>query len=307
MKAHEFIIASAVLDSPTARGILGMFSGTPVRPANGVLVFEGPSGCGKTLNGFRLRGPELAPNVLVTGFGPFPGVAVNPSKELLRSIYPGAVDGITLCTLLLPVSFSQASWIVSRAIDALDPQVLLMFGVDASENHFVKLERFARNVWQPDAHHAARAIDTLGPPVYQTRLPLDPAVRTLNAAGIPAAISDSAGSYVCNFVFYSAAKHVHLRGLPTLYGFVHVPLPPVLPGTGPWAAWMSRLVDAFWLILREALVTPNLPGWEHGHCCRVIGLINESSTRSASFRQFPAVCSCALRSAKKSEASVLHQ
>ncbi len=166
--------------------------------------------------------------ILLSGFEPFAGNAANPSwgavllaAELLRA------DGHNVEVLELPVVFGAASMMLLDALDRLDPDVVVCAGL-AGGRTGLSLERVAINCDDADipdnagAQPSDREVVNGGPAGYFATLPLRAALRNLAEAGIPASISQSAGTYVCNHVFYALMHHLADRPR-TIGGFVHVP------------------------------------------------------------------------------------
>ncbi|GAA1858320.1 pyroglutamyl-peptidase I [Myceligenerans crystallogenes] len=170
---------------------------------------------------------------LVTGFEPFGGDEVNASAEAVRrlaAVWDAGAEGAELTTLLLPVTFAGAFTPLRGAVRAAESQgrpydVVVAAGLVAGTDK-VRLERVAINVADariPDNSGFAPADETLfdgGPAAHFTGLPVKSALAALHAAGIPAALSNTAGTFVCNTVFY-ALRHVF--GPDAVTGFVHVP------------------------------------------------------------------------------------
>jgi pyroglutamyl-peptidase len=158
----------------------------------------------------------------VTGFGPFHGICINPSSELVRRML--AIKHKYPCKhFVLPVHFKRAGRMIRSIIKITRPVILLMFGVDSSQNREVKVEAFAKNIWKLNSHSAVKCIDVSGPQKYASRLPTDQLVRALKDNDIPASVSFSAGTYVCNYTYYCAARFIELHRYDTSYGFVHLP------------------------------------------------------------------------------------
>lgn len=167
--------------------------------------------------------------VLVTAFEPFGGETMNPSQlavQLLADLPPTV--GVELTTAILPVEFLRAGDVMRRSIEACGAEVVVCVG-EAGGRSSVTVERFAVNLddaalpdnagYQPIEQPAVAA----GPVAYTSSLPLGDVVEALLAAGIPAAKSSTAGTYVCNHVFYEL-MHLIATELPGVRGgFVHVP------------------------------------------------------------------------------------
>jgi pyroglutamyl-peptidase len=173
----------------------------------------------------------LMTHVLLTGFEPFGSSRVNPSERIVTAIASlGASEtGLQISTAVLPVVFGEASRRVCELIDNAEPDIVLALG-QAEGRSELSLERIAINLDDariPDNSGAvvtdARVTDD-GPAALFTSLPVKNMVEAIRAAGIPAGLSLSAGSFVCNHVFY-AMQH-HLQGRRVSSGFMHVPLLP---------------------------------------------------------------------------------
>jgi len=171
---------------------------------------------------------------LVTGFEPFGGEPVNASLEAVRAL-PPQVGPLEVRTALLPTSYARALAALEAAIDENKPEIVLCVG-EAGERAALCVERVAVNLQDariPD-NDGARPLDTPvipgGPAAYLATLPVRAAVAALHAAQLPAEISMSAGTFVCNHVFYGLMHLAALRGQPFLAGFVHVPRLPREPG-----------------------------------------------------------------------------
>lgn len=156
--------------------------------------------------------------VLVTGFEPFGGDSWNPSAEIAL-----ALDG-----LVLPCVFGEALRVLRRAVRERKPDLVICLGLAASRN-CLSLERVAINVDDariPDNAGAApvdEAIARRGPVGYWSTLPIKAIRAAWEEAGYPAEISQTAGTFVCNHVFYGLMRTLARRG--GRGGFIHVPYP----------------------------------------------------------------------------------
>ncbi len=167
--------------------------------------------------------------VLLTGFEPFGGEVVNPSWQAVSALAARPpVPGVTLRTTLLPCVYGVAADVVRDAVARWDPDVVIGFG-QAGGRHQVTPERFAVNLDDAPAPDNAggspvdRPVVDGGPLAYLSGLPVKAIVAALRTAGIPAAVSDTAGTYICNHVFY-ALMHLVATDRPGMRaGFVHVP------------------------------------------------------------------------------------
>jgi pyroglutamyl-peptidase len=191
--------------------------------------------------------------LLLTGFESFGEVATNPAQRIVEALAADrAVERFAkslYTTAILPVEFAAAGARIRALIEAVRPDLILMLGV-AAGRAAISLERIALNLDDSPARGDnagampdGAPIEPDGPLALAATLPLVELRAALAAAGIPAAISNHAGAYVCNHVFYVALRTVERLGLPARCGFIHVPLPAELreAGAGPAPA-LAELV-----------------------------------------------------------------
>jgi pyroglutamyl-peptidase len=167
---------------------------------------------------------------LVTGFEPFGGDSVNPALEAALRL-PRMLDALEIATRSLPSVFGQAIAALEDALIATRPDIVLCVGLAGGRTE-LSLERVAINVDDariPDndgQQPIDRPVVAGGPAAYFTTLPIKAAVRALREAGLPAAVSNTAGTFVCNHVFYGLMHLAATRHLPLRGGFLHVPFLP---------------------------------------------------------------------------------
>ena len=160
--------------------------------------------------------------VLLTGFEPFGKATLNPSGEIVKQI-----SGDNIVTAILPVAYAQSAERLLALIAEHNPDVVISLGQAEGRTH-VSPERIAINL--DDARLADNEgvirndvpIVVGGPVAYESTLPMKEIVKAINDAGVPAAVSLSAGAFLCNHVFYVAQDH--FKGTKVRSGFVHVPL-----------------------------------------------------------------------------------
>lgn len=169
--------------------------------------------------------------LLVTGFEPFGGEESNPSAGIL-ALLPRRLSGFSVHTLILPVVFGESSRKAGAAIRELRPAAVLMLG-QAGGRPDISVERVAVNLDDariPDNRRKRpvdRPIDPSGPDALFSTFPSRAIVDAINAAGIPASLSYSAGTFVCNHLLYSVLRQLSLEAPDVIAGFVHLPW---LPG-----------------------------------------------------------------------------
>ena len=173
------------------------------------------------------RHPPSAEVVLVTGFDCFGGETINPSWEICRRL-PREIAGLRVETCLVPCEFRRSIEVVAEAIERHRPSIVLSVG-QAGGRSRLGVERVALNVDDariPDnagAQPVDEAIASNGPPAYFATVPVKAMARAIRAAGIPAEVSNSAGTYVCNHVMYGVLHFLAASGQKARAGFIHVP------------------------------------------------------------------------------------
>ncbi|HHY16870.1 MAG TPA: pyroglutamyl-peptidase I [Firmicutes bacterium] len=170
-------------------------------------------------------------NILVTGFDPFGGERVNPASRAVSRLTGMETNGYQIVTREIPTVFGKSGQVVQQAIQDLNPSVVINVG-QAGGTHAIRVERLAVNMDDariPDNENnqpedSPIVID--GPVAYWSTIPVRRIVEELQQNGIPAFISYTAGTYVCNHVFYSTRHFVESNRLPIKVGFIHVPYLP---------------------------------------------------------------------------------
>jgi pyroglutamyl-peptidase len=171
--------------------------------------------------------PSSGEVVLVTGFEPFGGDTTNPSWDICTQL-PGEIAGVRVETLRVPCEFRRSIEVIAEAIERHHPTLVICLGLAGGRNR-LGVERVAINVDDariPD-NAGAQPLDELiapnGPPAYFATLPVKAMVAAIRAAGVPAEISNSAGTYVCNHVMYGVLHYLAASGHRARAGFIHVP------------------------------------------------------------------------------------
>jgi pyroglutamyl-peptidase len=168
--------------------------------------------------------------ILLTGFNAFHGVKVNPSEEVALGLAERAAigTGVALMTSVLPTEYVAATRRIRQLFRSARPDAVLCLGV-ATKRDRISLERVALNLDDdPTPDNAGvvrrgRKIVRGGPDVYWTTLPLDAMLRALRGARVRAYISNHAGTFLCNHLFY-AARHEAARARRAIScGFIHIP------------------------------------------------------------------------------------
>jgi pyroglutamyl-peptidase len=193
--------------------------------------------------------------ILLTGFAPFAGETVNPSWQAVAALDGACIAGHRIVARQLPVEFGVSLAVLRDAIRDTAPALALCVG-QAGGRAQLSIERIAINV--DDARIADNAgnlpIDTPviadGPAAYFATLPIKAILAEVRAAGIPAEVSQTAGTYVCNHVFYGL-MHALCETPGVRGGFIHIPYAPEQAADHPGAP--SLPVDIATSALRIAL------------------------------------------------------
>jgi pyroglutamyl-peptidase len=188
--------------------------------------------------------------VLLTSFEPFGGHAINSSLEVGRALSAAPPPGVAVDWLVLPVVAGVCVERTWARLRQTRPALVLALGQAAGaavlrvEERAVNLDDFP----MPDNagnHYRKKVIVRNGPPAYWATL--DPArvVRGLRGAELAAEVSGSAGSYVCNHLFYGLLHRAAVGGDRHQTGFLHLPLlPHQVDAKKPLPAWpLERLVE----------------------------------------------------------------
>ena len=184
--------------------------------------------------------PDKPRPVLVTGFDPFGGDALNPSWLIAQALHRRQISGHRVVAAQLPTVFGASLKRLNALLAAHRPALVICLGLAA---------RIADNA-------GAQPIDTPvvagAPAAYFSTLPIKAMQAEINWAGIPAEVSQTAGTFVCNHVFYGLMHRLATaRGLKhTRGGFIHVPM---LPEQGEPSLPLEQMVEGLRIGIRTAL------------------------------------------------------
>ncbi|MGE6820432.1 pyroglutamyl-peptidase I, partial [Heyndrickxia sporothermodurans] len=169
--------------------------------------------------------------VLITGFDPFGQDQINPALEAVKRFKGRIIEEVEVVTLEVPTVFHESIKVVIKAIELHQPDVVICVG-QAGGRTQITPERVAINIDDariPDNHQKQpidEAIVENGPVAYWSTLPIKRIVHNMKKAGIPSAVSNSAGTFFFNHLFYGVMNYIekntpHIRG-----GFIHIPFIP---------------------------------------------------------------------------------
>ena len=174
--------------------------------------------------------------ILITGFEPFNGGIINPSEQIVYRLT--APEGVTLIKKILPVEFKRTSVLLRELFQEYQPDIVLSLG-QAGGRAEISVERVAVNIDSVKSSNGSKmlpdnagdipvdeSIEKDGAAAYFSTLPLWQLVEAVQEKGIVSAISNSAGTYVCNHVMYETLYQAAVQYPKMKAGFIHVPFLP---------------------------------------------------------------------------------
>jgi pyroglutamyl-peptidase len=171
-------------------------------------------------------------NILLTGFGPFPGAPYNPSAALVRALARRrrpALAEVERIVHVFPTSYAAVDETLPRLIADHRPQIVMLFGL-TTRTRFVRVEMRARNAVAtllPDVHGERSGTATLAPgkpPYLKARTPLRRLVAAGRGCDTDVRLSRDAGRYLCNYLYWRALEVADAARKPPLVQFIHIPL-----------------------------------------------------------------------------------
>lgn len=198
-------------------------------------------------------------HILVTGFESFGGETVNPSWEVVKQLEGMTIDDCRVVTRQLPCVFGESLTVLNSAIDELNPNVVVAVG-QAGGRVDITVERVGINVDDariPD-NRGQQPIDVAivpdGPAAWFSSLPIKAMVAAMREKGIPASVSQTAGTFVCNHVMYGLLHKIREQA-DVKGGFIHIPYLPEQAAAHAGAPSMAAqtVKDALEIALTVAL------------------------------------------------------
>ncbi|TMW71526.1 pyroglutamyl-peptidase I [Alteribacter natronophilus] len=211
--------------------------------------------------------------ILISGFEPFGTFMENPTQALAEAAAGWTIEGAEIHTVVLPVVYRECASRLRKEIEAVQPDVVLSLGIAAGRSAITP-ERIGINVqhtegegkYGDNAGHKPQNQPLVegGPDGLFSTIPSDAIVKALHNEGIPAQISNTAGTYICNNTLYETLLYAKEEKLSLRAGFIHVPpLPSMTAGT-PHMPSMSLEVQARALkIMIEVLAGSREQGYFH--------------------------------------------
>ncbi|MEM1058957.1 MAG: pyroglutamyl-peptidase I [Verrucomicrobiota bacterium] len=175
-----------------------------------------------------------ANTILLTGFGPYANVSVNPAQTVTEALDGETIAGAKLHGHILPGGFFKCIEAITALIDEMKPDLVVMMG-EYSGRSMLTVERIAQNFDDATRYGLEdnfgysptnEKIVEDGPVAYWSNAPIRAMVKAMRAANVPADISDAAGTLCCNHLMYGALHHINSNGLPIRAAWIHLPTLP---------------------------------------------------------------------------------
>jgi pyroglutamyl-peptidase len=202
----------------------------------------------------------MPPKIVVTGFEPWQHGAENPTLDVLDQLEKSNAIPGQLATIRLPVDTTKLADIVEEALELEAPDLWISLGL-APGHSVIAVERMAANVRDfpiPDngGHQpGGEPVFADGPAAYLSTLPVKAMTFALRAAGIPAKLSNSPSTYLCNQMMYTVLHLIDRKQMRTKAGFIHVPASPgfVAKQAYPFVEMPSMSVELMTMAVLESL------------------------------------------------------
>ena len=169
--------------------------------------------------------------VLLTGFEPFGGERVNPSWEAVKQLHGEVIEDVTLVAEQIPTVFGKSVAVMEQLIQQHNPDIVICVGQAGGRLHITP-ERVAINMDDariPDNQGNLpidEPITDNGPVAYWSTIPIKRIVENMKESNIPASVSHTAGTFVCNHIFYGLMDYITLNSSSIRGGFIHIPFIP---------------------------------------------------------------------------------
>lgn len=173
-------------------------------------------------------------DVLVTGFGPYGVTPTNPAQLTAEALDGSTIAGATVVSRIVPGAYFESITAARQAIAEVCPDLVIMLG-EYPGRSMLTVERIAQNINDCGRYGLAdtagkvlvgEPTDPVGPVAYHATVPVHTMVLGMRKAGVPADVSDAAGTFVCNHIMYGVLHHLAQKGLPIRAGWIHLPCLP---------------------------------------------------------------------------------
>ncbi len=202
--------------------------------------------------------------ILISGFEPFGGGTINPTEKLVKAIANESFDHVQIKAVLLPVNYDECAEILIKEMEEFQPDAVICCGLFEGRTA-VTPERIAVNVKDtmvegpyPDnkgVRPTDEPINPDGPDGLFSRLPIRKIVNRLAEEGIPAHITNTAGTFICNNTMYGVLDYIRQNNLSTIAGFIHFPASTEMALQNPLLPTLSyeTMVQALRVIIQTTI------------------------------------------------------
>lgn len=201
--------------------------------------------------------------ILVTGFDPFGGESINPAFEVIKKL-KDEIAGAEVIKLQVPTAFNKSVEKTVEKVAEIKPDFVLNIG-QAGGRSDITVERVAININDariPDNLNQQpidEVIDAEGEAAYFATIPVKAIVQSIREKNIPASVSNTAGTYVCNHLMYGTLNYIHKNNLNTKAGFIHIPFlfQQVIKKPNTAAMELDTMVQAIEAAIETIVTTEN--------------------------------------------------
>jgi pyroglutamyl-peptidase len=201
--------------------------------------------------------------VMLTGFGPYGNTEINPARLVADALDGAEIEGATVVSRIAPCLFFESVRAICSEIDALKPDMVVMLG-EYGGRAMVTVERLAHNLNDAPRYGLADNAGVApldeptvpgGPVAYYATVPIRAMVKAMRAAGVPADLSDTPGTLICNHLMYGVLHHIASNERPVTAGWIHLPHLPSTAALVENLGAPSMSVETATLGVREAIRT----------------------------------------------------
>ncbi|MGM0438110.1 MAG: pyroglutamyl-peptidase I [Bacillota bacterium] len=169
--------------------------------------------------------------ILLTGFDPFGEEDINPATEVVKKFSNKKIADYQIKTIEIPTVYKKSIEKIKEEIDKINPDMVISIG-QAGGRTDISIERIAINIddYRIEDNEGNKPVDEpvnpQGKNAYFSTLPIKKMVDEIKENGIPAEVSNSAGTFVCNHVMYGVLDYIKEKDLDIKTGFIHIPFLP---------------------------------------------------------------------------------
>jgi len=183
---------------------------------------------------FKIKKGYLVKKLLLTGFEAYASTSINPAEQVAKALDNKVIANMKIISTVVPNTFYKSIEHVKNIMASQQFDYVLMMG-EYQGRSMITFERFAHNLMDSSRYqlkdndgvsYDQKEVISGGPIAYQSHLPLKAMVESVRKAGVPANISDTAGTFVCNHLYYGILHETAVNKLPIKVGWAHLPMLP---------------------------------------------------------------------------------